>query len=485
MQHLDPLNCKQISKFFSPYLTAADEGISGTKTENRAELLRMISDCEAGRIDLVITKSISRFSRNTADCLEIIRRLSRLNIPVLFEKENIDTGSMESELFLSVLSGMAQGESTSVSDNVKWSVKRRFQDGTFKMSYAPYGYTWDRSNLVIVPNQAEIVKRIFSDVLSGKGAETIVKELNAQNIPSKRGGKWTSTTILGILSNEKYVGDAVFQKTYTDESFLRHRNNGQRDKYLITDHHEAIVSREDFEAVQRLTAHRASEKGIEKGSAKYQKRYPFSGKIICGECGGVFKRRIHSGTYESYAAWCCRTHLSDKASCSMKYIRDDALQMAFVTMLNKLIYSRRLILTPYLRASRSISKDDAMRKLESLEELLAANLEQRETLTRLMSQGYIDQPLYSRENASLLTQADEYRADIEAVRAGMTGGALKITETEKLLRFTEQSALQGGAIENFDEALFSDFVDRILVFDRNEIGFVLKCGLTLRERIGE
>lgn len=169
----------------------------------------------------------------------------------------------------------------------------------------------------------------------------------------------------------------------------------------------------------------------------------------------------------------------------MKYIRDDALQIAFVTMLNKLIYSRRLILTPYLRASRSISKDDAMRKLESLEELLAANLEQRETLTRLMSQGYIDQPLYSRENASLLTQADEYRADIEAVRTGMTGGALKITETEKLLRFTEQSALQGGAIENFDEALFSDFVDRILVFDRNEIGFVLKCGLTLRERIGE
>lgn len=462
-----------------------DEGISGTKTENRAELLRMISDCEAGRIDLVITKSISRFSRNTADCLEIIRRLSRLNIPVLFEKENIDTGSMESELFLSVLSGMAQGESTSVSDNVKWSVKRRFQDGTFKMSYAPYGYTWDGRNLIVDQYAADIVRSIFAAVLTGKGAETIAKELNAQNIPSKRGGKWTSTTILGILSNEKYVGDAVFQKTYTDESFLRHRNNGQRDKYLITDHHEAIVSREDFEAVQRLTAHRASEKGIEKGSAKYQKRYPFSGKIICGECGGIFKRRIHSGTYESYAAWCCRTHLSDKASCSMKYIRDDALQMAFVTMLNKLIYSRRLILTPYLRASRSISKDDAMRKLESLEELLAANLEQRETLTRLMSQGYIDQPLYSRENASLLTQADEYRADIEAVRAGMTGGVLKITETEKLLRFTEQSALQGGAIENFDEALFSDFVDRILAFDRNEIGFVLKCGLTLRERIGE
>ena len=195
-----------------------DEGISGTKKENRSELLRLMADCKAKKIDHIITKSISRFSRNTTDCLELIRKLLQLNVTVFFEKENINTGSMESELFLSVLSSMAQGESTSISDNIRWSVKQRFQNGTFKLSYPPYGYLWNGSNLVIDLKQANIIKRIFSDALSGKGAKTIAKELNAQNIPSKKDGRWTSSTILGILSNEKYVGDAVFQKTFTDEN---------------------------------------------------------------------------------------------------------------------------------------------------------------------------------------------------------------------------------------------------------------------------
>lgn len=433
------------------------------------------------KIDHVITKSISRFSRNTADCLEIIRKLLRLNVTVFFEKENIDTGSMESEVLLSVLSSMAQSESASISDNVKWSIKRRFQNGTFKLIYPPYGYLWDGNNLVIEPKQAETIKHIFSDVLSGKGVETIVKELNAQNIPSKKGGRWTPTTIRGILSNEKYVGDVIFQKTYTDERLAQHRNTGQQDMYMVTEHHPAIISREDFETVQCLTAQRAKEKGVEKGASKYQKRYAFSGKIICGECGDTFKRRIHSGPYENYAAWCCNTHLSDKASCSMKYIRDDALQMAFVTMLNKLIYSHRLVLKPYQRAIANNSKDKALGQIQRLERLLEQNLEQRETLTKLMTQGYIDQVLYNRENNALLAQADEYRANIEAINTNMTGDVSKLSETAKLLRFAEQSDM----LQSFDEMLFTSFVDHIQVFNRSEIGFVLKCGLTLKERIGE
>ena len=458
-----------------------DEGISGTKKEKRMELLRMIADCKAKKIDHVITKSISRFSRNTADCLEIIRKLLRLNVTVFFEKENIDTGSMESEVLLSVLSSMAQSESASISDNVKWSIKRRFQNGTFKLIYPPYGYLWDGNNLVIEPKQAEIIKHIFSDVLSGKGVETIAKELNAQNIPSKKGGRWTPTTIRGILSNEKYVGDVIFQKTYTDERFVRHRNTGQQDMYMVTEHHPAIISRKDFEAVQCLTAQRSKEKGIGKGVSKYQKRYAFSGKIICGECGDTFKRRIHSGSYENYAAWCCNTHLSDKASCSMKYIRDDALQMAFVTMLNKLIYSHKLVLKPYQRTIANNSKDKALGQIQRLERLLEQNLEQRETLTKLTTQGYIDQVLYNRENNALLAQADEYRANIEAINTNMTGDVSKLSETAKLLRFAEQSDM----LQSFDETLFTSFVDHIQVFNRSEIWFVLKCGLTLKERIGE
>lgn len=458
-----------------------DEGISGIKKENRTELLRMIADCNTKKIDHIITKSISRFSRNTADCLEIIRKLLRINVTVFFEKENIDTGSMESEVFLSVLSSMAQSESTSISDNVKWSIKQRFQNGTFKLIYPPYGYFWDGNNLAIEPKQAEIIKYIFSDVLLGKSVETIAKELNAQNIPSKKGGSWTPTTIRGILSNEKYVGDAIFQKTYTDERFARHRNTGQQDMYMVTEHHPAIIRYEDFDAVQQLVAQRALEKGVEKGSAKYQKRYAFSRKIICNECGDTFKRRIHSGVYQNYVAWCCNTHLSNKVSCSMKYIRDDALQTAFVTMLNKLIYSHKLVLKPYQRAIANHSKDKALQRIQQLESLLEQNLEQRETLMKLMTTGYIDQVLYNRENNALLTQADEYWASVEAIKANMTGDAAKLNETAKLLRFAEQNDM----LQDFNEDLFTDFVDHIQVFSRNEIGFVLKCGLTLKERIGE
>ena len=150
-----------------------DEGITGTKAEKRPELLRLITDCEAKKIDFVITKSISRFSRNTTDCLALVRKLQNLDIPLYFEKENINTGSMESELFLAILSSMAEGESASISENAKWSVKRRFQNGTYKLGYTPYGYDWDGKNMIINPEQAAVVKRIFADILSGKSTNAI------------------------------------------------------------------------------------------------------------------------------------------------------------------------------------------------------------------------------------------------------------------------------------------------------------------------
>lgn len=155
-----------------------DEGITGTKKDKRPELMRLMQDCAAKKIDFVITKSISRFSRNTTDCLELVRKLQELDVPIYFEKENINTGSMESELFLTILSSMAEGESTSIAENSKWSIKKRFQNGTYKLSYAPYGYRWDGRTLRIVPEQAEVVKRIFADVLSGKGTDAIAKELD-------------------------------------------------------------------------------------------------------------------------------------------------------------------------------------------------------------------------------------------------------------------------------------------------------------------
>lgn len=236
-----------------------DEGITGTKADKRPKLMQLINDCKSRKIDFIITKSISRFSRNTTDCLEIVRTLLNLNIPVYFEKENINTGSMESELFLSVLSSMAEGESTSISENNKWSIKKRFENGTYKLGYVPYGYSWEDGEIKVNPEQAEIVKRIFSELLSGKGTEVIAKELNTEQVPTKKGGRWTSTSIRDILANEKYTGDCLLQKTFTDSNFNRHRNNGILDKYFIPDHHEAIISHEDFEAAAALIEQRAAE----------------------------------------------------------------------------------------------------------------------------------------------------------------------------------------------------------------------------------
>lgn len=456
-----------------------DEGISGTKKEKRPALLQMIADCKAGKIDFVITKSISRFARNTTDCLEMVRKLLELDIPIYFEKEKLNTSSMESELFLAILSSMAEGESTSISENNKWSIQRRFKNGTFKLSYPPYGYDWDGEQMVINPEQAETVRWIFEQVLSGKGTHAISEELNANGIPTKKGGRWTPTTVRGMISNEKYTGDVIFQKTYTDSQFNRHVNYGQKDQYAMSEHHEVIISREVFEAANALIAQRGKEKGIIKGSEKYQSRYCFSGKIVCGECGDTFKRRIHSTTTHKYAAWCCNTHIEDKSRCSMKYIRDDAVKAAFVTMINKLIFAHSMILKPYVETLQNGCTDAPMRRIQQIQTLLLENAEQREPLTKLMAQGYIDQILYNEENNTLLSQADRYRQEMDTLSKAIGGDGAHVTAAKDLLRYVEKAVM----LTDFDEALFENTVDRIKVLSREEIAFELKCGLTLKERM--
>ena len=456
-----------------------DRGITGTKKEKRPELLRMIADCEKGKIDFIVTKSISRFARNTTDCLEVVRKLLDLNIPIFFEKENLNTGSMESELFLAILSSMAEGESTSISQNVKWSIQQRFRNGTFKICYPPYGYDWNDNRLVINPEQAEVVKWIFAQVLSGKGTQKIADELNQKDVPTKKGGHWSAATIRGMLTNEKYIGDAVFQKTYTDTQFNRHINNGQKDKYVISDHHEAIISREDFEAARALIEQRCKEKGIVKGSEKYQHRYSFSSKIICGKCGNTFKRRKHTCSEYKYVAWCCNTHLNDKTRCSMKYIRDDELKAAFVTMINKLVFAHRIILIPYVDALKNDSKDDSLKRIQEIQTLLLENAEQRDTLTSLMAQGYIEQAIYNEENQSLLSKETDYHTEIALLNRRLCGDTSHITAAQNLLCFAKRNVM----LDTFDDTLFKNTVTRVQVISRREVVFELKCGLKLKERI--
>ena len=457
-----------------------DEGISGTRSDSRPELQRLMADCRAGKIDYILTKSISRFSRNTTDCIDLVRSLLRLNIPIYFEKENLNTGSMEGELILSILSSMAEDESRSISNNSKWSLERRFLNGTFKSSSLPYGYKREGEDIVIIPDEAEIIKRIFAEALAGKGAYTIAKGLNSDGVPPIRKNEWSSTTVFWILRNEFYIGDAVFQKTFTDESFSRHLNKGYLTRYRSNGHHEAIISRADFEAVAFIIAQRASEKGIPGAKAKFLDRSALSGKIVCGECGGIFKHRIHhSLSSRSYAAWCCSTHLRDKSRCSMKFVRDETVKFAFLTMMNKLIFAKETILMPYLKALKGNSENKDMQRISALEQQISDIAEQQNTITMLMAQGCIDQVLFNQENNELKARAARCRTELNAIKQNSKGECAVIRETSELIAFASYSEM----LADFSDEVFSRFVNSITTVTRNEISFELKCGLTLKEEI--
>lgn len=456
-----------------------DEGISGTKKENRQGLQRMMSDCENKKIDLIVTKSISRFARNTTDCLEMVRRLIELGVFIYFEKENINTKSMESELMLSVLSSLAESESISISENNKWAIQKRFQNGTFKISYPPYGYENIDGKMVVNPKQAEVVKYIFAEVLSGKGTQKVADDLNQKGIPSKKGGHWTASTIRGILTNEKYTGDTILQKTYTDSSFNRHTNYGEKNMYLIENHHDAIISHEDFDAVNAVMDQRAKEKGILKRSGKYQNRYAFSSKIICSECGSTFKRRVHSAGVNKYIAWCCNKHLKQVTVCTMKFIRDDEIKRAFITMVNKMIFGRKLIIMPLLDALRSMDKSDNFARIQELEKEIEKMVEQKELLVKLMAKGYLEPALFNRENNELQMEINDCMEQKESLIHAINGELSKVQEVNDLLKFVNKNKM----ISDFDDELFETHVERVIVFSRTEIGFSLKCGITLRERM--
>lgn len=374
-----------------------DEGVSGTKKEKRLELLRLIADCEAGKIDFVVTKSISRLARNTTDSLEMVRRLKSLDIPVYFEKENINTSNMEGELLLTIMSSMAEGESISISENNKWSVVRRFQNGTYKLTNPPYGYDWDGKNLVINEEQAKHVRWIFAQVLAGVPLTRIAREMNDKGLRTVRGNAWQPGTLRDMIANERYVGDVLFQKKYTDSRFTRHVNRGEVNQYMLTDHHEALVSREEFDAANAMIERNRRDKKIDNETDKYLKRYPFSGKIICGICGKPFKRRVQNG----YTAWWCSGHIQNSASCDMKYIREDAVENAFILMLNKLTFGCKQVLRPYyssLRVDLEKGKEESEQDSgDDLQQALSENKGKQDILIHLASQGLIDEALFNQE----------------------------------------------------------------------------------------
>ena len=342
----------------------ADEGISGTNTKKREQFNRMIEDCKARKIDMVITKSISRFARNTLDTLTYVRLLKDLGIEVFFEKENIKTLDSKGEVLLSILSSLAQDESRSISENSTWGIRRRFEQGKLHINHTKFlGYDKDKNgNLVINPKQAKIVKRIYKDFLDGKGANRIARELETDGTLNWNGkAKWYEGSIRKMLTNEKYKGDALLQKTYTVDFLSKKRadNNGEVPQYYVEDSHPAIIDKEMWEAVQ-LEMERRRNFALKYGIQKLEyasSNNPFAGRVICGECGQIFGRKVWNSTDERLRRiiWRCNSKYVEKGKkgCLSRHIDDEVLYQAFINVFNTMIENKGYFLDKWEKLKSS------------------------------------------------------------------------------------------------------------------------------------
>lgn len=243
--------------------------VSGTKAEKRPQLQQLLSDCKAGRVNLVLTKSVSRFARNTADLLSMVRSLTALGVDIIFDREHLDTRTMGSEFLLTVLASLAEDESHSISANCRWGIQERFRDGSYRAASAPYGYDLVDGTYVVNEEEAEIVKEIFNRTLAGEGICKIAEGLNKRGVPTKRAGqvwkgqkvsgKWTYNSIYTLLQNEAYVGDMILQKTYSDDTFQRVRNDGAYPQYHLKGHHEGIIDSDTFGKVREIREQKSIE----------------------------------------------------------------------------------------------------------------------------------------------------------------------------------------------------------------------------------
>ncbi len=452
-----------------------DEGISGTKLNHRNALKELLADCHNHRIDLVITKSISRLSRNTTDCLKIVRELQQLNIPIYFEKERINTGEMASELFLSILSSIAQDESHSTAGNLRWSIRKRFADGSFKVSSAPYGYSVQDGNLIIKPSEAKIIKQIFTSFLQGQSTGHIAKQLNTKHVPTQRGHRWWSSTIINILRNINYTGDMLCQKTYRDDQYHRHLNQGELAQYLIEEHHKGIISHHDFNQVQDRLKQVAQERHIESGNHKYQQHYLFTGKLICDYCGSTFKRQ----TRPNKICWACQKHLHSAKQCPVRAIAEEWIQNAFCNMMNKLTFSKKSLMLPLVQQLKDSFINDPDGKLSQLAKQIKENDDKTETLNKLLQAGLIDQSLYINQTAELEQSTYQIQQRIKQINSSHTDDANNLEDFRELLRWCQQNQF----LNTFDPALFLTYVQSIKILNQHEICFQLKCGLNLTEHL--
>ena len=469
----------------------ADEGISGTMTAKRENFLRMINDAMCGKIDLILTKSISRFARNTLDTLTYVRELRNKNVGVIFEEEGINTLEMAGELLLTVLSSVAQQESENTSSRVRMGIKMKRERGELVGFNSCYGYIYNskKNTLTINEQEAEVVKMIFSSYLEGMGSTTIASHLTQMDIPSPRKtGHWSYTTIIDMLQNEKYVGDVIQGKTYTVDVLAHKRatNNGEEDKYIIKDHHEAIIDRETFNKVQDMLNTRNANR---KTGRKLVKKFTFSGRFRCGFCG---KSYVKKSLYKKNLAWDCVSVAKEgRDLCNYsKLIHEETIKSCFMDAYSLLTANDGLVLEEFVHnLKQSIRDRTPLTMMEKVEENILTIRRKRDKLIDLLISETIDEESFEKKNKELdarIEKLKEKKAQLADKVTEKTKIELNVSKikTELMLRETDSTK------KEFDEDLFNALIDYGIIGGINENGekepymirFICKNGLNHKSR---
>ncbi len=450
-----------------------DEGISGTNTKKRDGFNRMIADALVGKIDLIITKSISRFARNTVDTLTAVRQLKEKGVEVYFEKENIYTMDSKGELLITIMSSLAQEESRSISENVAWGKRAKCEEGKVYLPYKQFlGYEKGPDGLPqIVEEQAKSVRLIYALFLEGLMPSGIAKRLEAMGKLSPAGkARWQTSTVESILRNEKYKGDALLQKTFCVDFLTKKmkRNEGELPQYYVEQSHPAIVSPEVFDEVQQELKRRREARYVGRSGC-------FSSKIVCGECGSYYGRKVwHSNDKYRTVIWRCQHKYDNGEPCKTPHVTEDQIKAAFVTEMNRVIANKDQVLSDI---SKLITTLTDTRKLEEME---AAAVKKHEAVSESMrklvddyARALIEQAEYDDQYAELLDQSrllEERIAQIGEQREQRKARKRELDAFYKMLKTT-------GQIAEFDEELWNRAVKSVIVSSEGELEFYLSMAL--------
>ena len=450
-----------------------DEGISATNTKKREGFKAMIADALTGKIDLIVTKSVSRFARNTVDSLTTVRKLKDEGIEIYFEKENIWTLDSKGELLITIMSSLAQEESRSISENVTWGQRKRFADGKVSFAYSRVlGLDKGPDGTIVVnPEQAETVRLIFSLFLGGMSPHSIAAELTKRGIKTPGGRDvWNQQTVRRMLSNEKYKGDALLQKEFTVD-FLNKKmkkNEGEVAQYYIQNNHEAIIPPAVFDLVQAELEKRRS------GSSRYSGVSIFSNKIKCADCGGWFGSKVWHSTdkYRKVIYRCNRKY--EEKKCETPHVMEDEVKAAFVSAYNQLVSEKNEIIENAEIIRQTLCRTDALEEEKhTLEDEMSVAVGMTQSIIAENARIAQNQDEYQKRYNALVERYDAAKARYDEVMSAITD---KEAQSERLANFIRSLKSQEGIITGFDERLWSSMVDFITVGRKKEILVTFRDG---------